>query len=133
MFYVVLNTPMLSSLSLRCILLPQFFSTYKNSHRRCSKIKVFLKISQNLQKSTCSRVSFNRVASCTTASVIRGRNKINQRINENVISNAKIILFFILLQKISEILSVYYIKYVHLTQNSSRRGSFNFIDILIIS
>ena len=33
---------------------------------------------------------FNRVASCTTASVSRGRNKINQRINEKLICNAEL-------------------------------------------
>ena len=31
---------------------------YRSSHRRCSIKKVFLKISQNSQESTCSRVSF---------------------------------------------------------------------------
>ena len=34
------------------------FAVYRSSHRRCSTIKVFLKITQNSQENFCARVPF---------------------------------------------------------------------------
>ena len=42
-----------------CLLLLNMSMTFsKNSHRKCSIVKVFLKISQNSPEKTCARASF---------------------------------------------------------------------------
>ena len=47
---------------------------HRNSHRRCSKKKVFLKILQNSQENTCARVSFSeKLADRGPATVLKKR------------------------------------------------------------
>ena len=50
------------------------YSESRSSHRRCSTEKVFLKISQNSQKNTCTRVSFfNKVVGLRPATLLKNR------------------------------------------------------------
>ena len=41
--------------------------------RRCSVKKVFLQVSQNSQENTCARVSFNKVAGLSPATLLKKR------------------------------------------------------------